>query len=57
MGCMKHIPADIVMKYAEELLAANHGQPAFRLPADSGSHQCRVIEQWEGAQDGHETSI
>lgn len=57
MGCMKHIPVNIVMKYAEELLSVYHGEPAFRLPADTGSHQCRVINHWEGAQNGYETSI
>lgn len=57
MGCMKHIPVNIVMKYAEELLSAYHGEPAFRIPADTGSHQCRVISHWEGAQNGYETSI
>ena len=57
MGCMKHIPVNIVMKYAEELLSVYHGEPAVRLPADTGSHQCRVINHWEGEQNGYETSI
>lgn len=44
MACMKNIPVDVVMKYAEELLAAYHAEPAYKLLKHIGDYKCRVIE-------------
>ena len=44
MACMKNIPVDVVMKYAEELLAAHDGAPAYAWPPHPGDYKCRVIE-------------
>lgn len=44
MACMKNIPVDTVMKYAEELLAAHDGAPAYEWPPHPGDYKCRVIE-------------
>ncbi len=44
MACMKNIPVDVVMKYAEELLAAYRAEPAYKLPKHIGDYKCRVIE-------------
>ena len=44
MACMKNIPVDVVMKYAEELLAAHAGAPAYEWPPHPGDYKCRVIE-------------
>lgn len=44
MACMKNIPVDVVMKYAEELLAAHGGAPAYAWPPHPGDYKCRVIE-------------
>ncbi len=43
MACMKHIPVDIVMKYAEELLAAYQDQVG-NIPRVYGQYECRVVE-------------
>nr|WP_317429615.1 glycosyltransferase family 9 protein [uncultured Mitsuokella sp.] len=43
MACMKNIPVDVVMKYAEELLAAYQAEPAYKLPPHPGDYKCRVI--------------
>ena len=44
MACMKNIPVDTVMKYAEELLAAHDGASAYEWPPHPGDYKCRVIE-------------
>ena len=44
MACMKNIPVDVVMKYAEELLAAHDGAPAYEWPPHPSDYKCRVIE-------------
>lgn len=43
MACMKHIPVDAVMKYAEELLAEYQDQVG-NIPRVYGQYECRVIE-------------
>lgn len=45
MACMKHIPVDTVMKYAEELLARYEGKKAMDLPRERGNYKCRVVEK------------
>ncbi len=44
MGCMKHIPVNVVMKYSEELLKTYGGKQARELPPHPGDYKCRVIE-------------
>ena len=44
MACMKNIPADMVMKYALELLDKFHGEAACKLPSHYGDYRCRVID-------------
>ena len=43
MGCMKHIPVDVVMKYADELLEKYETQVG-NIPAVYGQYQCKVVE-------------
>ena len=43
MACMKHIPVDAVMKYAEELLA-EYQDRVGNIPRVYGQYECRVIE-------------
>ncbi len=44
MGCMKHIPPEVVLKYVDELLAKYQGRPAMELSPHLGDYKCRVIE-------------
>ena len=44
MACMKRIPADVVIRYAEELLAKYGGRPARELSPHPGDYACRVVE-------------
>ena len=44
MACMKRIPPEVVIRYAEELLAAYGGRPARELPPHPGDYACRVVE-------------
>lgn len=44
LACMKKISPDIVLQYAEELLEAYGGRPAYRLPEHYGQYECRVVE-------------
>lgn len=44
MACMKRIPAEVVIRCAEELLAAYGGRPARELPPHPGDYACRVVE-------------
>ena len=48
MACMKNIPVDTVMKYADELLETYQGKPAYELPAHPGQYVCRVIDLGHG---------
>ena len=43
MACMKHIPVDVVMKYADELLAEYQDQVG-NIPRVYGQSDCRVRE-------------
>ncbi|MGP1585518.1 MAG: glycosyltransferase family 9 protein [Schwartzia sp. (in: firmicutes)] len=43
MGCMKHIPSAVVMKYADELLCAYEDQVGH-IPRIYGQYQCKVVE-------------
>lgn len=43
MGCMKHIPPAVVMKYADELLRAYEDQVGH-IPRVYGQYQCKVVE-------------
>ncbi len=43
MGCMKHIPVDVVMKYADDLLA-QYEDKVGKIPAVYGQYQCKVVE-------------
>lgn len=43
MGCMKHIPPAVVMKYADELLCAYEEQVGH-IPRIYGQYQCKVVE-------------
>lgn len=44
MGCMKHMPPDIILKYVDELLEMYGGRPALELVPHPGDYKCRVIE-------------
>lgn len=44
MGCMKHMPPEIILKYVDELLAKYQGRPALELAPHLGDYKCRVIE-------------
>ena len=48
MACMKNIPVDAVMEYADELLEKYGGMPAYRLPLHPGDYKCRVIDLGNG---------
>lgn len=43
MGCMKHIPPAVVMKYADELLRAYEDEVG-QIPRVYGQYQCKVVE-------------
>ena len=43
MACMKHIPVDTVMHYADELLAA-YEDKVGNIPRIYGQYQCKVVE-------------
>ncbi|MCR5757030.1 MAG: glycosyltransferase family 9 protein [Selenomonas sp.] len=48
LACMKNIPVDVVMHYAEALLEKFQGKPAYALPPHKGNYQCHVIELAKG---------
>lgn len=48
LACMKNIPVEAVLHFAEELLEKFQGQPADKLPPHKGDYQCRVIELAKG---------
>ena len=43
MGCMKHIPPAVVMKYADELLRVYEDEVGH-IPRVYGQYQCKVVE-------------
>ena len=49
MGCMKHIPPAVVMKYADELLEAYEDEVGH-IPRVYGQYQCKIVEL-KGAED------
>lgn len=49
MGCMKHIPPAVVMKYADELLGAYEDEVGH-IPRVYGQYQCKIVEL-KGAED------
>ena len=48
LACMKNIPVEAAMHFAEELLAMFNGEPAYKLPPHTGDYQCRVIDIAKG---------
>ena len=48
MKCMKRIPSDLILKYADQILAENEEKPAYNLPRAT-AFETRVVEEVDGA--------
>ena len=55
MGCMKHIPPAVVMKYADELLGAYEDEVGH-IPRVYGQYQCKIVEL-KGTEDMNAAAI
>ena len=47
MKCMKQMPPELILKYADQMLAENGEKPAYELPRPS-DFETRVVEQVDG---------
>ena len=47
MKCMKRMPPDLILKYADQMLAAYGERPAYELPRPT-DFETRVLEETDG---------
>ena len=47
MGCMKRMPPDLILQYADQMLAEHGERPAYELPR-SVDFETRVVEETDG---------